>query len=96
MRVVDVAHGVVEVADLSMKKAGDEEEAVGRRRAVAPRCSPKNLIPRLPVQDLNGRGFGGLLSRTAVHAIAGMGKTREQRSNGTRRARQTETSGKDL
>jgi hypothetical protein len=37
---------------------------------------PKNLITHLPMQDLNGRGFGGLLSRTAVHAVAGMGKTR--------------------
>jgi hypothetical protein len=41
---------------------------------------PKNLIARLPVQDLNGRGFGGLLSRTAVHTVAGMGKTRGQRN----------------
>ena len=38
---------------------------------------PKNLIARLPVLDLNGQGFGGLLSRTVVHAVVGMGKTRE-------------------
>jgi hypothetical protein len=31
------------------------------------------------MQDLNGRGFKGLLSRTTVHAVAGMGKTRGQR-----------------
>ena len=57
---------------------------------------PKNFIARLPVQDLNGWGFGGLLSRTVVHAVAGMGKTREQCNNGTGRARETEMSGKDL
>ncbi|KAK1643175.1 hypothetical protein QYE76_060980 [Lolium multiflorum] len=34
---------------------------------------PKNLIAASRCRDLNGRGFGGLLSRTAV---AGMGKTR--------------------
>jgi hypothetical protein len=38
----------------------------------------KNLIARLPVQDMNGQGFRGLLSRTAVHTVAEMGKTREQ------------------
>jgi hypothetical protein len=32
------------------------------------------------VQDLNGRGFGGLLSRMALHTVAGMGKTRGQSS----------------
>jgi hypothetical protein len=32
------------------------------------------------VQDLSGGGFGGLLSRIAVHAVAGMGKTRGQQS----------------
>jgi hypothetical protein len=37
---------------------------------------PKNLIVRLLVQDLSGWGFGGLLSRTAMHAVAGMGKSR--------------------
>jgi hypothetical protein len=50
----------------------------------------KNLITRLPVQDLNGRGFEGLLSRTAVHAVAGMGKTRGWRSKRNWFARETE------
>jgi hypothetical protein len=54
------------------------EEELERRRAVVETLL-KNLIVCLPVQDLNGRGFGGLLSRTVVHAVAGMGKTREQR-----------------
>jgi hypothetical protein len=31
------------------------------------------------VQDLNRQSFGGLLSLTAMHAVAGMGKTREHR-----------------
>jgi hypothetical protein len=39
------------------------------------------------MQDLIGWGFEGLLSRTAVHAVARMGKTRGQRNkrNFTRR-----------
>jgi hypothetical protein len=37
---------------------------------------PKNLIVCRPVQDLDGQGFRGLLSRTAVHTVTGMGKTR--------------------
>jgi hypothetical protein len=37
---------------------------------------PKNVIARLSVLDLNGRGFRGLLSRTTVHTVAGMEKTR--------------------
>jgi hypothetical protein len=41
---------------------------------------PKNLIVCLPVQDLNGRGFGGLLSQTAMHAVARMGKSRGRRN----------------
>jgi hypothetical protein len=44
---------------------------------------PKNLIARLLVQDLNGRGFEGLLSRTTMHTVIEMGKTREWRSKGT-------------
>jgi hypothetical protein len=32
------------------------------------------------MQNLNGRGFRGLLSRTAVHAVARMGKIRERHS----------------
>jgi hypothetical protein len=28
------------------------------------------------VHDLNGWGFGGMLSRTTVHAVPGMGDTR--------------------
>jgi hypothetical protein len=32
------------------------------------------------VQDLIGWGFEGLLSQTAMHAVARMGKTREQRN----------------
>jgi hypothetical protein len=32
------------------------------------------------MQDLNGRGFRGLLSQKTVHAVAGMGKSRGQRS----------------
>jgi hypothetical protein len=51
---------------------------------------PKNLIARLPVQDLNGRGFGGLLSRTAVHAVAEIGKTRGRPSKRNWFARETE------
>jgi hypothetical protein len=43
---------------------------------------PKNLIAHLPMQDLNGRDFGGLLSQTAMHAVVRMGKTRGQRSKG--------------
>jgi hypothetical protein len=69
----------VKVAEL------DKEEADRQRRTrteVSSRAEtlPKNLIARLPVQDLNGRGFRGLLSRTAMHAVAGVGKTRGQRS----------------
>jgi hypothetical protein len=51
---------------------------------------PKNLIASIPVQDLNGRGFRGLLSCTTVHAFNEMGKTREQRSKGNLVARETE------
>jgi hypothetical protein len=32
------------------------------------------------VQDLNGWGFGGLLSRMALDAVTEMGKTRRQSS----------------
>jgi hypothetical protein len=38
---------------------------------------PKYVIVCLPLQDLDGRGFGGLLSRMAVHTVAGMRKARE-------------------
>jgi hypothetical protein len=41
---------------------------------------PKILSPSSLVQDLDGRGFEGLLSWIAVHAVAGMGKTRGRRS----------------
>jgi hypothetical protein len=51
---------------------------------------PKNLIASLPVQDLNGRGFRGLLSWTIVHAVTRMGKTREQHNKGNLVARETE------
>jgi hypothetical protein len=44
---------------------------------------PKNLIARLLMQDLNGWGFGGLLSRTTVHAVVGMGKTSGGAAKGT-------------
>jgi hypothetical protein len=38
---------------------------------------PKNLIARIPIKDLNGRGFEGMLSWTVVHAIVGTEKTTE-------------------
>jgi hypothetical protein len=67
----------VEVAE------AEEEDAYWRGRTRTETNShaetlPKNLIARLPMQNLNGRGFRGLLSRTAVHAFARMGKIREQ------------------
>jgi hypothetical protein len=54
---------------------------------------PKNLIVRLLVQDLSGWGFGGLLSQTAMHVVAGMGKSRGQcskRNYGRERERERE------
>jgi hypothetical protein len=36
--------------------------------------TPQNLIVGLPVQNLDGRGFRGLLSEIAVHVIVGMRK----------------------
>jgi hypothetical protein len=63
----------------------DEEDTDRRERTRTEASSraetlPKNLIARLPVHDLNGQSFGGLLSRTAVHAVSGMEKTRGRRS----------------
>lgn len=49
--------------------SGSRTEASGRAETL-----PKNLIGHLPVQVLNGQGFEGMLSRTAVHAVTGMEK----------------------
>jgi hypothetical protein len=51
---------------------------------------PKYVTVCLSLQDLDGRGFGGLLSRTAVHAVAGMGKAREQHNKGNLVAKEVE------
>jgi hypothetical protein len=44
---------------------------------------PKHLITHLPVQDLDEWGFGSLLSRTVVHIVVGMEKTRGQHNKET-------------
>jgi hypothetical protein len=51
---------------------------------------PKNLIAHLPVQDLKGWGFGGLLSRTAVTQSPVWGRLESGASKGTLQERQKE------
>jgi hypothetical protein len=63
---------------LSMKQTNRR----GRTRAAARSRAdtlPENLIACLLVQDLDRRGFRGLLSRTTMHTVVGMGKTRGRR-----------------
>ena len=48
----------------------DEGRAVMKILEQSRRALPKNLIRPLPVQDLEDRGSGDLLSRSSVHADA--------------------------
>jgi hypothetical protein len=73
-----VVHGEESMSPSLTKRMQISEEELERRRAVAPRRSPKTLSHLSQCRISNGRGFGGLLSWTAVHAVAEMGKTRGQ------------------
>jgi CBS domain-containing protein len=65
---------------VKIAEPGEEDvDQRGRTRTEAgshAKTLPENIISRLPVRDLDGRRFRGLLSRTAVHIVSGMGKTR--------------------
>jgi hypothetical protein len=63
---------------VKVEVAESEEDAYRRGRTQTKASShaktlPKKLIAHLPVQDLGGRGFGGMLSWMAMHAVARKG-----------------------
>lgn len=74
-----LAHGDVEEYE-DVDELADEDE---QRCAVVSEMLPKNLIALLPVQDRKRRDSGGLLSRTAVHAVDGMGSPVAAAASGT-------------
>jgi hypothetical protein len=51
---------------------------------------PNNLISRLPMQDLNGQGFRGLLSRMALTQSPGWQRLEGGTTKETSRERQKE------
>jgi hypothetical protein len=72
--VVDVAHGVIQVAR-SIEEADEPAREASNNSEQSGREALKNLIDHLPVQDRDMRGFKDLLSRTAMHAVARMGRS---------------------